>query len=182
MLDSPVITLLAALCGLGLALAVVSALLQPQWPARNRWAVAASVVAVVVLGVALPTKLQGSLNSLNAQRHVYAGTYERQAHERCLNDMGRPDLIGPLAAARKRIGEDGRYYARTTARSIACLIFNMFPSAPVAAPDLARDWILLDSVQPEQLEPGLREVAQRRGIQLRKSPSFILVPPERAAQ
>jgi hypothetical protein len=180
----PLITLLAAVCGLAGGVLLVSSLLRPHWPSAPRWLAATSVVALVALGVGLPGKLQASLDALDVKHDTFSSTSESQARERCLRDMGRADLVEALAFARERMGEDARYHAITSAPSLACVILNLMPRRPVREVDFdpARDWIVLDGVAPEQLGGTLGERARRANRYVSYSDSFKLLPPEGGAQ
>jgi hypothetical protein len=182
--DDPLISLLAAVFGLAGGVLLVSSLLKPQWPGRRRWVVANSVVVLVALGVGLPGKLHASLDVLDAKHDANSMTYEQQAHERCLQDMGRADLGEALAFARRRMGEDASYYASTSSPSLACVILNLMPRRPVREVDFdpAHDWIVLDGVAPEQLGGTLGEQARRADRFVSYSDSFKLLPPEGDAQ
>jgi hypothetical protein len=183
-MDSPLITLVAALFGLAGGVLLVSSVLAPHWASPRCWVVATSVVVLVALGVGLPGKLQASLNALDAQREASASTYEQQARERCLNDMGRADLVEALAFAREQMGDDAHYYARTKSQSVACVMLNLMPSRPVRKVDFdpADDWIVLDGVAPEQLSGAVGARARQKDRRLRYSESFELLPPEASAR
>ena len=86
-MSSPAITLLTAVCGLGLGVLFVAGLLQRHWAPQYRWVAAASLVPVVVLAAGLPGKFKGNLDAFNAQRKTSALVSEQQAHERCLKDL-----------------------------------------------------------------------------------------------
>jgi hypothetical protein len=180
-LSSPAITLLTAVCGLGVGILFVAGLLQRQWPGRYPWLAAASLVPVVVLAAGLPGKLKGNLDVLNAQRKTSAVVYEQRAHERCLQDLGRGDLVAALAFARERLPDDARYYARTP--SIPCVALNLFPSelVPAGEFDPRRDWLVLDGLNPEGLPAPLASAAQATDRRITFSPSFALVAPEGVA-
>jgi hypothetical protein len=182
--DSPLINLFTALCGLAIGVLVMSSVLAPHWPVARRWVVATSAVVFVVLGVGLPSKLHASLDLLDGQHDTNSKTYEQQAQERCLNDMGRPDLAAALAFARDKMGGNAHYYAQTSSRSLACIVVNLMPSRPVRLADFdpARDWIVLDGVAPDQLGPELADEARQKDRFLSYSDSFSLLPPEAVAQ
>ena len=185
-MDSPAINLLTAVVGFAGAVLLVGTLLTPLWPVRQRWIASVAVVAVVVLGVALPVKLKQGLDGLDAQHDAYAASYEQLAHERCLRDMGRDDLPAALAFAREQIPEGARYHARTRSQSVGCLMLNLFPREPVRSEDFdpASDWIVLDNVAPSDLAtPALRRQARRTDLRVpgAASPAFILVRPEAPA-
>ena len=177
-MSSPAITLLTAVCGLGLGVLLVAGLLQRHWTAQYRWVAAASLVPVVVLAAGLPGKLKGDLDGLNAQRKASALISEQQAHERCLKDIGREDLVDALAFARERLPGDARYYVRTP--SIPCVAFNLFPSelVPAGEFDPRRDWLVLDGLNPEGLPEPLASAAEATDRRVTFSPSFALVAPE----
>jgi hypothetical protein len=183
-LHSPLINLFTAACGLTIGVLVVSGMLADRWPVARRWVVATSAVIFVALGVGLPEKLHAQLDLLDGQHDTNSMTYEQQAHERCLNDMGRPDLAAALAFARDKMGDDAHYYAQTSSRSLACIVVNMMPSRPVRLADFdpARDWIVLDGVAPDQLGPELAAQARQQDRFLSYSDSFRLLPPEGRAQ
>jgi len=178
---SPAINLLTAVCGLGIGVLFVRSLLQRQRPAQYQWVAAASLVPVVVLAAGLPGKLKGDLDALNAQRVANAGVYEQRAHERCLKDLGREDLVDALAFARARLPEGARYYVRTP--SIPCVALNLFPSELVRAGDFdpKRDWLVLDRADPDELPAEVQSAARATDRRIEFSPSFALVAPEGVA-
>ena len=177
-MTSPAINLLTAVCGLGVGVLFVAGLLQRGWTTQYRWVAAASLVPVVVLAVGLPGKLKGDLDALNAQRRANAGVYEQQAHERCLKDLGREDLVGALAFVRERLPHDARYYVRTP--SIPCVALNLFPSELVRASDFdpRRDWLVLDRADPDELPARVESAARATDRRVEFSPTFALVSPE----
>ena len=127
----------------------------------------------------LPGKLKGDLDGLNAQRKANALVYEQRAHERCLQDLGRADLVAALAFARERLPDDARYYARTP--SIPCVAFNLFPSELVPAGEFdpgratgscSTAWIPKGS--PAPLASAARATDRRATF----SPTFAVVAPE----
>jgi hypothetical protein len=182
-LDAPALNLATALLGLAGAVLLVLTLLVRDGRAGRPWVAATLIVVVVVLGVALPGKLRGQLQGLDAQHDAFASTYEQQAHERCLRDMGRADLATALAFARERIPAGATYYARTRSQSVGCVMLNLFPREPVRRADFdaARDWLILDGVPPSQLgTPALRERARRADLALPDSPSasFSVIHPD----
>ena len=177
-MSSPALTLLLTVCGLGIGVLFVAGVLQRHWPVRYRWLAAASLVTVVGLAVGLPGKVKGDLDGLNAQRKANALVSEQQAHERCLQDLGRPDLVAALAFARERLPDDARYYARTP--SIPCVAFNLFPSelVPAGEFDPKRDWLVLDGLDPEGLPAPLASAARATDRRATFSPTFAVVAPE----
>jgi hypothetical protein len=184
-LHAPALHLATALLGLAGAVVVVVSLLARDGRAARPWIAATAIVVVVVLGVALPSKLHVQFDALDAQHDAFASTYEQQAHERCLRDMGRPDLSAALAFARERIPEDATYYARTRSQSVGCLMLNLFPREPVRPGDFdaAHDWLVLDGVSATQLRaPALRERAGHLDLGVPGSPSesFVVIPPDGA--
>jgi hypothetical protein len=182
-LNAPAITLAAALLGLAGAMLLVTTLMVRDVRAPRPWVAATTIVVVVVLAVALPGKLHGQLIRLDAQHDAFAATYEQQAHERCLHDMGREDLTAALAFARERIPQDATYHVATRSPSVACLMLNLFPREPVRRADFdaARDWLILDGVSPDGFDAAaLRERARRVDLAVPGSPSesFVLIPPD----
>ena len=182
-MDAPALNLATALLGLAGAVLLVATLIVRDGRAPRPWVAATSIVVVVVLVVALPGKLHSQLKALDGQHDAFASTYEQQAHERCLRDMGREDLRVALAFARERIPENATYYARTRSPSVGCLMLNLFPREPVRPADFdsARDWLILDDVHPRRLETSaLRERARRVDLAVPGSPaeSFVLIPPD----
>lgn len=180
-MSSPLITLAVLLIGLGAGVLLVASLLRGSSPAVHSWSLAAAIVAVVALGAYWPGKLRGSAQVLDGQRITYAATDERTAREKCLNDMGRPDLVQALAFAREQIPEDAEFAVTTNSPSVACLMINLFPRRPVAVADPARHWTVFDRTAPANVvEDATRQQrlpeAERR--YLTHSPSFILVRPE----
>jgi hypothetical protein len=168
-LSSPLITLLLLALGIAAGVLLLGSLVQWRSPA-GRWAVAAAIVAVAVLATHWPGKLRYSGQVLDSQR-ANAGTHEQAARERCLRDMGRPDLVEALAFAREQIPEDARFEVRTSSPSAACITINLLPREPLRTDDFdpSRDWKVLDRVPPEDASSP-RNIAH--------SPSFILVRPE----
>jgi hypothetical protein len=175
---SPAINLFTALCGLGLGIVLVAGLLQRHSTAQSRWVAAASLVSVVVLAAGLPGKLNGDLNTLRAERRANTSVSEQQAHERCLRDLGRGDLVDALAFTRERIPGDARYYVRTP--SIPCVAFNLFPSELVRVTDFdpRRDWLVLDRANLDDLPEEVQSAARATDRRVEFSPSFALVAPE----
>jgi hypothetical protein len=168
-LGSPLITLFLLVLGLAAGVLLLATLVPWRSPA-GRWALATAIVAVAVLAAHWPGKLRYSGQVLDSQR-ANAGTYERAARERCLHDMGRPDLVEALAFAREQIPEEARFEVKTNSPSSACLTINLLPREPLRAEDFdpSRDWIVLDRVPPD-------DASSARNIV--HSPSFILVRPE----
>lgn len=181
-MSSPALTLLTAVCGLGVGVLFVAGLLQRHWTVRYRWVAAASLVPVVVLAAGLPGKLKGDLDALNGQRKGNALVSEEQAHSRCLRDLGRGDLVDALAFARQRMPDDARYYVRTP--SIPCVAFNLFPSELVRATDFdpRRDWLVIDGTNLEGLPEPLASAARATDRRVEFSPTFALVAPEGSTQ
>lgn len=179
-MTSPLITLLAYALGLGAGVALLVGLLSGRPPGARGWALAAVAVAVVALGAGLPAKLRDGGYVFDQQRRTYAGTDERAAREKCLNDNGRPDLVEALAFARERMPEQARFYVTST-HSVACIMINLFPRRPVRPADLdpARDWQVLDGTIPAPLQDELPDPgdADPAGRYLVHSPSFVLVRP-----
>jgi hypothetical protein len=132
----------------------------------------------VVLAAGLPGKLRANLDALGVQRGANAGTYEQEAHERCLHDLGREDLVQALAFAREQLPDDARYYVHT--RSTPCVMLNLFPSEPVRARDFdaSRDWLVLDDLAGRDLPDGIAPAARAADRRVSFSPSFALVAPE----
>ena len=172
-MTSPLITLLLLLLGLGAGVLLVGSVFRTtSWPAT------AALVGVVLLAAALPVELRESSRVLNVQRVSNAGVSEPAARERCLNDMGRTDLVDALAFAREQIPEEARFSVRTTALSPACFALNLLPRLPAPPDDFdpARDWTILDHVPPETV--GLpSEDGAPPGRYLTHSASFVLVRP-----
>jgi hypothetical protein len=169
-MSSPLITFLLLMVGLAAGVLLVGGLVHQRGVAA-RWVGAAAIVAVAVLAAHVPAKVRDSGLVLDAQRTGNAGTSEAAARERCLHDMGRPDLVEELAFAREQIPEDARFRLRTHSPSLACFTINLLPREPVRRRDFdpARDWTILDGVPPE-------DASSPRNIV--HSPSFILVRPE----
>jgi hypothetical protein len=155
------------LLGLGVAVVLVGGLIQPP-----SWGLAAAIVAVVVLGVFLPGRLRDSGRVLDAQRAGNAGENELAARERCLHDMGRPDLVDTLAFAREQLPEDARFLLKVHDGSLACFTLNLLPRQPVRRRDFDpnRHWLVLDRAPPKEL----RSVPAGA---IAHSPSFVIVPP-----
>jgi len=176
--NAPAINLMTAVCGLGIGVLFVAGIVQRHSATAHRWVAASLLVAVVVLAAGLPGKLRANLDALDAQREANAGTYEQQAHERCLHDLGREDLVRALAFARERLPDDARYYVKTP--SVPCVILNLFPSEPVRARDfdVRRDWLVLDRAAPEDLPAGIASAARAAQRRVAFSPSFALIAPE----
>lgn len=176
-MSGPAIDLITAVCGLGVGVLFVAGMLQRQWATPYRWVAAALLVTVVVLAAGLPGKLRADLDALDGQRKASAGTYEQQAHERCLRDLGREDLVEALAFARERLPDDARYYVDTP--SIPCVMLNLFPSEPVRAGDFdpKRDWLVLDAAGGD-LPEGIASAARAAERRVSFSPSFELIAPE----
>jgi hypothetical protein len=157
---------------------LVAGMLQRQAATPYRWVAASSLVAVVVLAAGLPGKVRGNIDALDAQRKANAGTYEQQAHERCLHDLGREDLVQALAFARGQLPDDARYYVAT--RSIPCVMLNLFPREPVRAADFdaKRDWLVLDDAAGGDLPARVAPAARAAERRISFSPSFALIAPE----
>ena len=178
-MSSPALTLLTALCGLGVGVLFVAGIFQRHWAAAYRWTAAASIVAVVVLAAGLPGKLKWQLDLLSGQRKANLNTYEQMAHERCLKDLGREDLVEALAFAREQLPDGARYHVRTP--SIPCVALNLFPSelVPLGGFDPKRDWLVLDRVDPEgPLPKPIAPAARSADRRISFSPSFALIAPE----
>jgi hypothetical protein len=157
--------------GVGVGVLLVHGLIQ------TRWALAAALVAVVLLGASLPARVRESGRILDAQRASNRGGNELAARERCLHDMGRADLVEALAFARAQIPEDARFKLRTNSPSLACFTVNLLPREPVRPADFdpARDWRILDRAPPGKVRPpGAGALVH--------SPSFVLVPPDTVAE
>jgi hypothetical protein len=170
-MSSPLVTLLLLVLGLGAGVLLVGGMIYPR-----SWAVAAALLGVTVLGVFLPVRLRDSGRVLQAQRASSAGVYEDEARERCLQDMGRADLVESLAFAREQIPEDARFALTTHSPSLACFTLNLLPREPVRSDDFdpARDWRILDRAPPGRVDPPAT------GEVVAHSPSFVLVRPEAA--
>jgi hypothetical protein len=170
--------LFTAVCGLAVGVLFVAGMMQRQWATPYRWVAASLLVAIVVLAAGLPGKLRANLDALDVQREANAGTYEQEAHERCLRDLGREDLVQALAFAREQLPDDARYYVNTP--STPCVMLNLFPNEPVRAADFdaTRDWLVLDDVAggdlPARVAPAARAAERRVSF----SPSFALIAPE----
>lgn len=177
-MSGPAINLLTAVCGLGVAVLFVAGMLQRQWRTAYRWVAASLLVTVAVLAAGLPGKLRGNLDALGVQRGANAGTYEQEAHERCLRDLGREDLVEALAFAREQLPDDARYYVHTP--STPCVMLNLFPSEPVRAGDFdaRRDWLVLDDRAGGDLPAGIASAARAAERRVSFSPSFALIAPE----
>jgi hypothetical protein len=186
-LDTPAIHLATALLGLVGAVVLVTTFLVRDGRTPRAWIAATSIVVVVVLAVALPGKLRAELDALDAQHDMNGSTYEQQAHERCLRDMGRGELPAALAFARERIPDDATYYVRTRSPSVGCLMLNLFPREPVRRADFdpAGDWLIVDGVEASELgTPALSERAAHEDLAVPGSPSesFVVIPPDGAAR
>lgn len=182
-MTSSLVTSLAYILGLGAAALIVASLLGGERPRAQTWALAAAAVAVAVLAVGWPGKLRDSGKVLNDQRKTYAPTSEPVAKQKCLNDIGRPDLVEALAAARERMPEDAEYVVNSNTPVVPCLIMNMFPRRPLRSVDFdpERHWALFDGTAPEGVtteagrQAALAEPARRY---LTVSEALILARPE----
>lgn len=182
-MTSSLVTSLAFILGLGAAALIVASLLGGQRPRAQTWALAALAVTVAVLAVGWPGKLRDSAKVLNDQRKSYAATSEPVAKQKCLNDIGRPDLVEALAAAREWMPEDAEYVVSSNTPVVPCLIMNMFPRRPLRSADFdpERHWALFDGTGPEDVkakaerQAGLNDSARRY---LAVSDSLILARPE----
>jgi hypothetical protein len=180
--SSPAVLLSLAL-GLAAAVMLVAGMVGGRWPATHRSvALALVVVVVVALGAALPSLLRERVYQLNVQRTANSEAAERVARERCLNDIGRPDLVGALAFAREQIPERARFRLVTGSAVVPCVIFNMMPRRPARPQDFdpASDWTLYDRSVPLTVARAARRDARRPEGERRylaQSSTFVIAVP-----
>jgi hypothetical protein len=183
MLTSPLVTMVALLIGLGGAVVILASLLAGRRPRLQTWMLAAVAVTVAALAVTWPAKLRDSANVLNVQRHDFSGTSEAAARERCLNDIGRPDLVEALSVARRYMPPDAEFVVSSNSPVVSCLVVNMLPRRPVRSSDFdpAVHWALFDGTAAEDVrrETERQErLAEPRRRYLAASDAVILARPE----
>ena len=170
MLSSSLTTLLLLLAGLVAGVVILASLL-PRGP--RVWLLAAVAAVFVALAAFTPGAAREGARGLDYQRTLNAGTSEIAARERCLNDIGRPELRAAAAFTRERIPEDARFLLRTNSQIRPCFTLNVLPRLPANEDDFdpERDWIVYDRAIPAgELENADRDLVY--------SDTFFLVRPE----
>lgn len=140
------------------------------------------IVVVVAIGATWPYMLRNSVRGLDLQRQAYAGSPERIAREKCLNDASRPDLVDALAFARERMPDDARFRLLSESTILPCITLNLLPRRPAPADDFdtTRDWtIWLQAVPEDVVREAVRQqqLPEDRRRYLAHSSEFILVRP-----
>ncbi len=103
---SPVVTLLALIVGLALAVVVLATLLAGTLRGRRAWLFVTLGVVLAVLVVPLPAAVRDRANAGTEQRRTYGAYDEQGAHRKCLTGLSRPDLVGLVDFARVKMAED----------------------------------------------------------------------------
>jgi hypothetical protein len=171
-LTSPLTTLLILVVGLGVAAVLVVSLL-PGWRGARAWLPATLAVVVTALIATAPGAARDGVRGLQYQRTLNANLAEITARERCLNDIGRPDLVAAVALTRERLPEDARFRLETGSQIRPCFTLNVLPRLPVPEGDFdpRQDWIIYDCTAPP-------DVLDDADPDLVLDDAFVLVPPE----
>ncbi len=160
----PLLALVTLTAGVALGALVLRAL------AHTSFTIAAAATAVVVLVVPLAATFGDRLYGIDLQRRTLSTVIEREAREKCLADLSRPDAEGYLAFVRAHVPKDATYAVRPSDLR-PCLALNLLPRTPVPSGrvDAARDWLVFDGTIPAAYARDPRR--------LRYSPTQVLVPP-----